>query len=78
MQIRVSNKSQNQLTPRQTEVLKYLAEGQINEDIADQLCVSKATIDAHRATIMNRIQIFDLAGLVKYAIVAGLISDPRK
>ena len=62
------------LTPRQQEVLKLLVDGMTNKQIADELKTSVKTIDAHRASIMTRLQTYSLAGLVKYAIRNGLSS----
>lgn len=64
----------NSLTTRQVEVLKFLVEGMTNKDIAEELNISVKTIDAHRASIMIRLGIYNLPGLVKYAISNGLAS----
>ncbi|MAT59041.1 MAG: DNA-binding response regulator [Ignavibacteriae bacterium] len=63
------------LTARQREVLQLIAEGNSTKEIADKLHVSIKTIETHRAQIMERLQIFNLQGLVKYAIKTGLISS---
>jgi DNA-binding NarL/FixJ family response regulator len=47
----------NTLTPRQEDVFKLIVEGNTNKEIADSLKVSVKTVDAHRATIMMRLQI---------------------
>ncbi len=60
------------LTARQREILKKLAEGHSAKEIAFQLEVSVKTVEAHRAQIMQRLNISDVAGLVKYAIRSGL------
>jgi len=62
------------LTQRQQETLKLLAQGMSNKQIAQQLNISVKTVDAHRASIMTRLRIHNLAGLVKYAIRTGLTS----
>jgi DNA-binding NarL/FixJ family response regulator len=64
------------LTPRQREILQLLAEGHNTQDIAQILNISVKTVETHRAQIMDRLDIHDLAGLVRYAIRAGLI-DPE-
>lgn len=61
------------LTPRQREVLIGLANGQSTKELAFALKVSAKTIESHRAQIMQRLGISDLAGLVKYAMRTGLI-----
>lgn len=61
------------LTPRQRQILKLIAEGQSTKKMALTLSVSIKTIESHRAQIMERLGIHDVAGLVKYAIRSGLI-----
>jgi DNA-binding NarL/FixJ family response regulator len=63
------------LTARQREVLRLIAEGLSTKAIARRLEISVKTAEAHRAQIMNRLQIHDIAGLVRYAIRMGLVSD---
>ncbi len=63
-----------QLTARQIEILKLLAKGQTSKEIAWLLKLSPKTVDVHRARIMERLNITDLANLTRYAIRAGLIS----
>lgn len=62
------------LTPRQQEVLRLLAEGNSTKDIAFALSLSVKTIETHRAQIMERLEVHDLAGLVRYAIRSGVVS----
>jgi DNA-binding NarL/FixJ family response regulator len=62
------------LTPRQREILQLLAEGKSAKEIAHLLELSAKTVEAHRAQIMERLDIHDLAGLVRYAIRTGLAS----
>lgn len=61
------------LTPRQREILKLVAEGLSTKEIAFALKVSGKTVETHRAQLMDRLDIHDVAGLVKYAIRIGLI-----
>jgi DNA-binding NarL/FixJ family response regulator len=61
------------LTPRQREVLKRIAEGRSTKEIAFELNVSVKTVETHRAQIMERLGIRDVAGLVRYAMRAGLV-----
>lgn len=61
------------LTPRQREVLQLLAKGQSVKEIAYALTLSVKTVETHRAQLMERLQIHDLPGLVRFAIRAGLI-----
>jgi DNA-binding NarL/FixJ family response regulator len=62
-----------ELTPRQQEVLKMIAKGHSTKDIARTLEISAKTVETHRAQLMERLQIFDVAGLVRFAIRTGLI-----
>jgi DNA-binding NarL/FixJ family response regulator len=65
------------LTPRQREILQLVAEGQSTKDVARMLNLSVKTVEAHRSQIMERLEIHDLAGLVRYAIRTGLVSPER-
>lgn len=62
------------LTPRQREILKLIAEGRTTQEIAAQLFISVKTVETHRAHIMVRLNIQEVAGLVRYAIRMGIIS----
>lgn len=61
-----------QLTPRQREILQLIAEGQGTRAIAERLHVSVKTVETHRQQLMERLDIHDVAGLVRFAIRAGL------
>ena len=65
----------DRLTPRQREVLRLIAEGLSTKEIAFRLKLSIKTIETHRAQIMERLEIRDVAGLVRFAVRTGLI-DP--
>lgn len=62
------------LTSRQREVLQLIAEGRSTKDIAQTLNLSVKTVETHRADIMERLDIHDVPGLVKFAIRSGLIT----
>lgn len=65
------------LSPRQREVLKLIAEGRSTKEIAGHLDLSVKTVEGHRAELMRRLEIHDVAGLVRYAIRIGLVQvDP--
>jgi DNA-binding NarL/FixJ family response regulator len=64
----------SELTPRQREVLKLIADGQSTKTIARSLNISVKTVETHRAQLMDRLNIHDIAGLVRYAIRLGLVS----
>jgi len=61
------------LTPRQIEVVQLITEGCTTKEIAYRLNVSIKTVDAHRTQIMQRLDIHDIAGLVRYAIRMGIV-----
>jgi DNA-binding NarL/FixJ family response regulator len=60
------------LTPRQREILKLIAEGKSTKECARILNISVKTVETHRAQLMERLDIHDIAGLVRYAIRVGL------
>ena len=62
------------LTPRQRQILQLVAEGHTSKDIAQRLGLSFKTVEAHRAQIMERLGVHELAGLVRFAVRVGLIS----
>jgi DNA-binding NarL/FixJ family response regulator len=62
------------LTPRQREILELIARGRTTKDIGFRLGLSVKTAETHRAQIMDRLDIHDVAGLVRFAIRTGLVS----
>ena len=62
------------LTERQQEVLRQVAQGKNTKEIAHGLKLSVKTIESHRAQLMKRLNIHDVAGLVRYAIRAGIVT----
>jgi len=62
-----------QLTPRQRTILRQIAEGQTTQEIAHALQISAKTVEGHRAQLMERLDIREVAGLVRFAIRMGLI-----
>lgn len=63
-----------QLTPRQREVLQLIAEGKSTKEMAFLLNLSVKTVETHRVQLMDRLNIHDVPGLVRYAMRIGLIS----
>ncbi len=61
------------LTEREQEVLKLIADGSTNQEIADKLTISVKTVERHRANIMAKLNLHSRTELVKYAIRKGLI-----
>jgi DNA-binding NarL/FixJ family response regulator len=62
------------LTSRQIEVLRLLAEGNSTKEIAARLELSAKTVEAHRGALMQRLNIHDIAGLVRLAVREGLVT----
>jgi DNA-binding NarL/FixJ family response regulator len=62
----------DELTPRQREILQLVAEGRTTKEIAGRLDLSVKTVETHRAQLMERLDIHDVPGLVKFAIRVGL------
>ena len=63
----------SELTARQCEVLKMIAEGHTTKEIARRLDISVKTVETHRAQLMERLDIHDIASLVRYALRVGLV-----
>ena len=63
------------LTDLQREILQLIAEGQTTKAIALILKVSPKTVEYHRAKLMERLNIFDIPGLVRFALQSGLIAQ---
>ena len=63
----------SQLTRREREILQHIAEGRTSPQIAKALFISKKTVENHRANIMEKLDIHDTAGLVRYAIKIKLV-----
>ncbi|MCA9972924.1 MAG: response regulator transcription factor [Anaerolineales bacterium] len=61
------------LTPREREVLQLVAEGHTNNSIAEALSISVKTVEKHRANVMAKLEVNDVASLVREAIKHGLI-----
>jgi DNA-binding NarL/FixJ family response regulator len=68
-----SKASSPELTDREREVLQLVAEGRTSKEIADTLGVGVKTAESHRMHLMQKLEIHDTAGLVRYAIRHGLV-----
>ena len=62
------------LTHREREVLKLIAEGHRNKEIADFLCISLKTVEKHRANLMRKLDLHNTSALTLYAVKRGLVS----
>lgn len=61
------------LTPREQEIIKYVAEGMGNKEIAEKLCISIRTVDTHKNNILTKLNLKSNVELVKYAIKNEII-----
>jgi two-component system, NarL family, response regulator NreC len=68
-----AHKPADDLTAREREVLKLIAEGNTNQDIAELLCLSRKTVETHRGNIMEKLGLHKVTDLVKYAIREGMV-----
>jgi DNA-binding NarL/FixJ family response regulator len=66
--------SDKSLSPRQREILQLIAESKSTKEIAGILRIGAKTVETHRAQLMQRVGVHDVAGLVRYAIRIGLVS----
>jgi two-component system, NarL family, nitrate/nitrite response regulator NarL len=66
-------KDATHLTSREVEVLQLVAEGNANKETAQQLHVSVKTVEKHRQSLMEKLNIHETAGLTRYAVSAGII-----
>ena len=73
VQCRAGSETVERLTPRQRDVLKLIAEGHSTKQIALALKISVKTVETHRMLLTDRLDIHHTAGLVRYAIKAGLV-----
>jgi len=64
----------SRLTSREIEILKAIAEGYSNKEIGDKLFISHRTVDTHRTNLMKKLEVHNIAGLIKFAIKSGLVS----
>lgn len=65
------------LSPREREVLRLLALGYTNQEIAEMLVVSVRTVESHRAHVMTKLRAGSRAAMVRHALAAGLLDDER-
>ena len=61
------------LTKREVEILKLISEGYSNTEIGDKIFISPRTVDTHRTNMMKKLDVKNIAGLIKYAFKSGLI-----
>jgi DNA-binding NarL/FixJ family response regulator len=71
---RVSNDPYDQLTDRERDVLKLIAEGYTTQEIADILVLSRKTVEGHKTNLMTKLDIHNRTALIKYALRKGIIT----
>ena len=62
------------LTQRERQILKLIAEGHKNKEIADYLCISIKTVEKHRANLMKKLNLHNASAITAYALEKGLIA----
>jgi NarL family two-component system response regulator LiaR len=71
---RLSKDPYDRLTDRERDVLKLMAEGRTNQEIADILVISRKTVEGHKSNLMAKLDIHNQTELVKYALRKGIIT----
>ncbi len=64
-----------ELTEREKEILRLIVGEKTTREIAEQLCLSEKTVETHRGNIMLKLEVRNIAGMVKKAIMHGLVND---
>lgn len=70
-----SSRENNEITKREHEILQLIVEGHTSKEIAEKLYISPRTVDTHRANIMQKLELNNIAELVRYAIKHKLVSN---
>ena len=61
------------LTEREIEILKWIAQGYFNKEISEKLFISHRTVDTHRTNLMKKLDVHNIAGLIRNALRAGYV-----
>jgi DNA-binding NarL/FixJ family response regulator len=69
-----NGRAEEQLTPREREILQLIAEGKSNKDVANLLNLSVYTVETHRANLMQKLNLRSVPELILYAVRKGIIS----
>lgn len=69
-----TTKNKIELTDREKEILQLIVAEQTTKEIAEQLCLSEKTVETHRGNIMLKLEVRNIAGMVKKAIMQGLVN----
>jgi DNA-binding NarL/FixJ family response regulator len=62
------------LTEREIEILKFIADGLSNKEIGEKLFISHRTVDTHRTNLMKKLDVNNIAGLIRYALKNGFVN----
>jgi DNA-binding CsgD family transcriptional regulator len=62
------------LSRREREILKFVAEGKSSREIGERLMISSKTVDTYRSRLMRKINVKNVAGVIKFAIQHGIIA----
>ncbi|MBM4132163.1 MAG: response regulator transcription factor [Nitrospira sp.] len=71
--VRSSAKAGRTLTPRQKEILRLVAQGLTNREVAEHLGISVRTVEVHRFNLMRRLKVRNVAQLLRQALIQGLL-----
>ncbi|TAJ09236.1 MAG: response regulator transcription factor [Nitrospirae bacterium] len=71
--VRSSAKASRTLTPRQKEILRLVAQGLTNREVAEHLGISVRTVEVHRFNLMRRLKVRNVAQLLRQALIHGLL-----
>lgn len=72
-QIEIKDDDDNELSPRERDIIACVAHGMSNKEIADHLCISINTVTTHRRNLVQKLQIHSPAGLAIYAVINGIV-----
>src|SRR5581483_614389 len=72
--LRAQNELDEELTPREREVLQLIAEGHNTKEIAEKMGISAKTVKSYRVSLMQKLGVHEVANLVRYAIRAGIVN----
>ncbi|HEY8404160.1 MAG TPA: LuxR C-terminal-related transcriptional regulator [Flavobacteriales bacterium] len=61
------------LTEHEIEIIILIAEGYSNKQIGEKLFISHRTVDPHRTNLMNKLDVYNVAGIVKFAMTHGML-----
>jgi two-component system response regulator FixJ len=66
------------LTPRESDIIKYIMSGMLNKQIASELCISEKTVKIHRHNICNKLGVRSVPEIIRIAGKAGIIASEKK